>query len=402
MDTINRGQLVVLRDVDGMALIRVVWSYNQRGVFILTENEYNRRLQGKPSLDPVGFPFPDVFLYHIENSGIVEDSKLSGAVDWDRMIPVTPELLDRDRKTKRLATYIALDMPVQLKHNMFINRLDSKTRAAVISALVEGCSIRSTCRMTGASKPTVLKLLVEAGAMASKIQDKLFRNLTCKRVQVDEMWAFIAAKQRNVTPTLAAKNPHAGDVWLWVAIDADTKLVPSWMLGKRNWATAQQFAQDIHDRISNRIQLSSDGLRWYFHAISYAFGQDIDYGVLRKIYGSTPGEVRYSPAEIIGCEREPKIGNPDPDHISTSYAERQNLSVRMGIRRYTRLTNAFSRKMENHAAAVALYYFSYNLVKIHGTLRVTPAMAAGVTNRPWEVSDLVAMLEAEERPSIAA
>ena len=251
--------------------------------------------------------------------------------------------------------------------------------------------------MTGASKPTVLKLLVEAGAVASKVQDEMFRNLTSQRIQCDEMWAFIAAKQKNVTPEMLSKNAAAGDVWLWVGIDADTKLVMSWMLGKRDWAAAQAFAMDIHDRVTNRIQLSSDGLKWYFHAVCYAFGQDIDYGVLRKIYGQTQGEIRYSPMEVVGCQRKKSIGNPDPKHISTSFAERQNLSVRMGIRRYTRLTNAFSRKMENHAAAVALYYFSYNLVKIHGTLRTTPAMAAGVTNRPWEVSDLVAMLEASER-----
>jgi hypothetical protein len=180
-------------------------------------------------------------------------------------------------------------------------------------------------------------------------------------------------------------------------IDADTKLVMSWMLGKRGWATAQAFAMDIHDRVANRIQLSTDVLKWYFHAVSYAFGQDVDCGVLRKIYGQTQGEIRYSLMEVVGCKREKRIGNPDSNYISTSFVERQNLSVRMGIRRYTRLTNAFSRRMENHAAAVALYYFSYNLVKIHGTLRTTPEMAAGVTNRPREVSDLVALLEASER-----
>ena len=174
-----------------------------------------------------------------------------------------------------------------------MNRLSANQRTQVISALVEGCSISSTCRMTGASKPTVLKLLVEAGAVASKLQDEMFRNLTTQRIQVDEMWAFIAAKQRNVTDEMRAKNPDAGDVWLWVAIDADTKLVPSWMLGKRDWAAAQAFAMDIHDRVANRIQLTSDGLRWYFHAISYAFGNDIDYGILRKIYGQTQGEIRY-------------------------------------------------------------------------------------------------------------
>jgi IS1 family transposase len=281
-----------------------------------------------------------------------------------------------------------------------MNRLDSKARTAVISALVEGCSIRSTVRMTGVSKKCVMRLLVEAGAVASKFQDQMFRNLTCQRVQVDEMWAFIGAKQKNVTPALEAKG-HAGDIWLWVAIDADTKIVPCWMLGGRNWQTAQTFIKDLKGRLANRVQLTSDGLRWYLHAVNLHFQDDVDYAMLQKIYGGSADEsgggVRYSPAQCIGCKRKPMIGDPDPDHISTSFAERQNLSVRMNIRRYTRLTNAFSRKIENHAAAVALYYFSYNFVKIHRTLRTSPAMAAGVVDRLMEVSDLVAMLEADER-----
>ena len=282
-----------------------------------------------------------------------------------------------------------------------MNRIDSKTRAAVISALVEGCSIRSTVRLTGVSKPTVLKLLVESGAVRLKLQDRMFRNLTSERIQVDEMWGFVAAKQKNVTVAMAAKNPHAGDIWLWTAIDADSKLVPCWMLGNRDWYAANAFIKDLETRLANRVQLTSDGLRLYFHAISASFASKIDYAMLRKIFGgsvdeSGPGR-KYSPAACIGTETKVMIGNPDPAHISTSFAERQNLSVRMGIRRYTRLTNAFSRKVENHSAAVALYYFSYNLVKIHRSLRVSPAMAAGVTDRVWEVSDLVALLEAEER-----
>lgn len=290
-------------------------------------------------------------------------------------------------------------MRVPLKHNRSMNRLDSKTRTAVISALVEGCSIRSTVRMAGVSKKTVMRLLVEAGAMASKFQDQMFRNLTCKRIQVDEMWAFIGAKQKNVTPEIAAKNPNAGDIWLWVAIDADTKIVPCWMLGGRDANTGAQFLYDLRKRLTSRVQLTSDGHRAYLEAVDYAWsGMDIDYAMLIKLYGADRStETRYSPAECIGCKSKAIIGNPDPAHISTSFAERQNLNVRMNIRRYTRLTNAFSRKIENHAAAVALYYFSYNFVKIHRTLRVTPAMAANVTNRLWEVSDLVAMLEADER-----
>lgn len=280
-----------------------------------------------------------------------------------------------------------------------MNRLDSKTRTAVISALVEGCSIRSTVRMTGVSKKTVMRLLIEAGAVASKYQDQVFRNLTCKRIQVDELWAFIVAKQKNVTPEIVAKNPNAGDIWLWIAIDADTKIVPTWMLGGRDAGVASQFLYDLRQRLANRVQLTSDGHKAYLVGMDYAFsGMNVDYAMLVKIYGETAeAQKRYSPAECIGCKRETVIGKPDPKHISTSFAERQNLSVRMGLRRYTRLTNAFSRKIENHSAAVALYYFAYNFIKIHGTLRCTPAMAAGVTDRLWEVSDLVALLEADER-----
>jgi IS1 family transposase len=253
--------------------------------------------------------------------------------------------------------------------------------------------------MTGVSKPTVLKLLVEAGAMASKFQDVMFRNLTCKRIQVDELWGFIGAKQKNVTPEIAAKNPNAGDIWLWVAIDADTKIVPTWMLGSRDADVACQFLYDLRQRLSNRVQLTSDGHKAYLIGVDYAWsGMNVDYAMLVKLYGAErPGEARYSPAECIGCKTKPVIGKPDPQYISTSFAERQNLNVRMNVRRYTRLTNAFSRKIENHAAAVALYYFAYNFVNIHRTLRTSPAMAAGVTDRLWEVSDLVAMLEADER-----
>ena len=253
--------------------------------------------------------------------------------------------------------------------------------------------------MTGVSKKTVMRLLIEAGAVASKYQDHAFRNLTCKRIQVDELWAFIGAKQKNVTPEIAAKNPNAGDIWLWIAIDADTKIVPTWTLGGRDAGVASQFLYDLRQRLANRVQLTSDGHKAYLVGVDYAFsGMNVDYAMLVKIYGETSeSQERYSPAECIGCKRETVIGKPDPKHISTSFAERQNLSVRMGLRRYTRLTNAFSRKIENHSAAVALYYFAYNFIKIHGTLRCTPAMAAGVTDRLWEVSDLVALLETDER-----
>jgi IS1 family transposase len=274
-----------------------------------------------------------------------------------------------------------------------MNKLDSAKRTQIVSAIVEGCSIRSIVRMTGASKNTIAKLLVELGAACSEYMDKALVNLKSEHIQCDEIWSFIAAKQRNVTPELRAQNPAAGDCWTWVALDADSKLVVSWRVGKRDWESAKDLAVDIQKRLANRVQLTSDGLKFYFHAVSYAFGQEnIDYGVLEKIYGSTPGETRYSPAEIVGCKRKKRLGNPDPKHISTSYVERQNLTMRMSMRRFTRLTNAFSKKIENHVATLAIFYMHYNFVRIHQTLRVTPAMAAGVTDRLWAIEDLVALL----------
>ncbi len=289
-------------------------------------------------------------------------------------------------------------MLVPLKHNINMNRLSSGQRAAVISCLIEGCSIRSTVRMTGVAKKTVMRLLVEIGEVCAEYQDRVFRNLKCRRLQVDELWAFVYAKQKNVTAEIAQKNPAAGDTWLWVAIDAETKLVPSWFLGQRDARCAHAFIEDLAGRLANRVQLTSDGHRVYLDALEDAFGCYIDNAMLVKMYGADqPSGARYSPAVCIGSRTVAITGNPEPKHISTSYVERQNLSVRMTVRRYTRLTNAFSKKIENHAAAVALGYFAYNFVKIHRILRVTPAMAAGVTDRLWEVSDLVTLLEAEER-----
>ena len=252
--------------------------------------------------------------------------------------------------------------------------------------------------MTGIAKKTVMRLLVEVGEVCASYQDKVFRNLSCRRIQVDEMWAFLYCKAKNITPEIAANNPNAGDIWLWVAMDADTKLVPSWLLGTRDASAAEVLMLDLASRLANRVQLTTDGHRAYLTAVESAFGSEVDYSMLVKMYGEAPeADTRYSPGECIGCKRERIIGNPNPGHISTSYVERQNLSVRMAIRRYTRLTNAFSRKIENHSAAVSLYYFAYNFIKIHRTLRCTPAMAAGVTDRLWEVSDLVALWEVEER-----
>jgi IS1 family transposase len=279
-----------------------------------------------------------------------------------------------------------------------MNRLTPTNRAAVLNCLIEGCSIRSTVRMTGVSKKAVSRLLVEAGTVAAEYQDRVMRNLTCRRVQVDELWTFNYCKQRNVTSEIAAKVPGAGSIWLWVAIDPDTKLVPCVFLGGRDAGAAHEFISDLASRLRYRVQLTSDGHRPYLEAVESAFGAQIDYAMLVKLYGADPeNERRYSPAQCIGAIPTVINGRPDEDHISTSFVERQNWTVRTTMRRYTRLSNGFSRKIENHMAAVSLNYFAYNFCKIHRSLRVTPAMAAGVVNRLMDISDLVAMLEESEK-----
>jgi IS1 family transposase len=275
-----------------------------------------------------------------------------------------------------------------------MNKLDPKKQAQVVSALVEGNSIRATVRITGVAKNTIVKLLVELGAACSDYLDKHLVNLNCKRVQVDEIWSFCYAKAKNVTPEIAAKNPFAGDVWTWVAIDADTKLIPSWIIGPRDGTTARIFVNDLAGRLANRIQLTSDGLNVYLAAVEKAFRGHVDFAMLHKVYADTSeGQKRYSPAECIGTETHIIDGDPDPKHISTSYVERQNLTMRMSMRRFTRLTNAFSKKIENHVAMVALHVFHYNYIRIHQTLRVTPAMEAGVTDRLWSIGDLIRLLD---------
>jgi IS1 family transposase len=278
-----------------------------------------------------------------------------------------------------------------------MNKLDRESRARILHLLCEGNSIRAVTRLTGASKKAVSRLLVEAGQAAAWYQDRVFRNLTCKRIQVDEIWAFVYAKQKNVATAKAAPT-DAGDIWTWTAIDADTKLIPSWFIGGRDSDAAIIFMDDLCTRLANRVQLTSDGHKAYLEAVEGAFGADVDYAQLVKLYGATSESAkgRYSPAECIGAHKQPIEDNPDPKHISTSYAERSNLSVRMHTRRFTRLTNAFSKKVENHAHSVALFALYYNFVRIHKTLRTTPAMAAGVTKRLWEIGDIVDVLEAWE------
>jgi IS1 family transposase len=278
-----------------------------------------------------------------------------------------------------------------------MNQLNTAKRAQVIAALIEGNSINATCRMLGVGKHTVLRLLEDAGCACAAFHYENVRNLRVTRAQCDEVWSFIYAKQKNVTEEQMAEG--AGDCWTWTAIDADTKLIISYMLGDRGAGTAQVFMQDVASRISNRIQLTTDGHRVYADAVENAFGSEIDYAMLVKIYGaSNDGESRYSPATCIGCRTGVLAGNPDPKHISTSYVERQNLSMRMGMRRFTRLTNGFSKKFENHAHQVALYFFHYNFCRVHTTLRVTPAMEAGLTDHVWTLAELCSLLP-ERKPN---
>ena len=278
-------------------------------------------------------------------------------------------------------------------HNMVImNRLNKEKQTQIISALVEGNSLRATARMCDVAFNTVLKLLPQIGAACLEYQDKALRNLTCKRIQCDEIWSFCYAKEQNVPAEKQGQFGY-GDVWTWVAIDADTKLVPSFMVGTRGARTAKAFMDDLASRLASRVQLTTDGHRVYLQAVEDAFGSEIDYAMLVKLYGNDSGsEKRYSPPECIGCERVGITGRPDPAHISTSYVERQNLTMRMKMRRFTRLTNAFSKKVENHMWALALHYMHYNFCRVHQTLRVTPAMEAGVADHVWSTEEMVSLL----------
>ncbi|MBF6571249.1 MAG: helix-turn-helix domain-containing protein [Candidatus Binataceae bacterium] len=274
-----------------------------------------------------------------------------------------------------------------------MNKLASERRAQIIGMMVEGVSIRAITRMTGVSKNTVAKLLADAGNACLDYQDRTFRNLPCKRIQADEIWTFVYAKQRNVPQEMRGQFGY-GDVWTWTALCADTKLVPSWYVGTRDANAAYTFMSDLAGRLANRVQLTTDGHGAYLSAVDGAFANHIDYAMLVKKYGTAPeGEKRYSPAVCLGTERHVVRGRPDPNHISTSYVERQNLSMRMGIRRFTRLTNAFSKKLENHIHALSIYFMHYNFVHIHQTLRVTPAMEAGVTDHLWSLEDIVRIVD---------
>jgi IS1 family transposase len=280
---------------------------------------------------------------------------------------------------------------------MGMNKLTPAERAQILHLLCEGMSLRAITRTTGASKNTVAKLLIDAGKACMAYHDEHVRNVDAVQVQVDEIWSFTYAKQRNVATAKAAPE-GAGDTWTWTAIDADTKLIISYLVGSRDAEYAVEFIQDLADRCRNRIQLTSDGLNAYIGAVEDAFGEDIDYAMLVKQYGEAPPgpKGRYSPPICTGARARRIQGRPSPLHVSTSYVERSNLTMRMHMRRFTRLTNAFSKKVENHAYAVALHMMYYNFVRIHKTLRVTPAMAAGVADRLWEVADIVGLVEKVE------
>ena len=281
-----------------------------------------------------------------------------------------------------------------------MNKLNTQRQVQVIAYLVEGNSIRSTCRMTGVAKNTVVKLLVDIGAACSEYQDITLRNLTCQRLQCDEIWAFCYSKDKNVPEEHRGEFGY-GDVWTWIAIDADTKLVTSWLVGNRDGACAMAFLTDLADRLTSYChpQLTTDGYGSYLNAVYEAFGGEVDYAMLIKLFGPEPGgEKRYSPAHCLGTEKRCIVGNPDKEHIATSFFERQNLTLRMGMRRFTRLTNAFSKKVENHAAAISLHYMYYNFARPHQTLTkretypTTPAMAAGVSDHVWTLAEIVALL----------
>lgn len=281
-------------------------------------------------------------------------------------------------------------------HIMFgMNKLPLAKRVQILSMLCEGSSMRSISRVADVSINTVSKLLVDAGRACATFHDDTVRGVTSKRIQCDEIWSFTYAKAKNVAAAKAAPE-EAGDTWTWTALDADSKLIVSWLVGGRDSEYAMAFMGDLRSRLANRVQLTTDGHRAYLEAVEGAFGGDIDYAMLVKLYGAAAESFkgRYSPAECIGARKDRVEGNPDKAHVSTSYVERQNLTMRMHMRRFTRLTNAFSKKFENHVHMVALYTVWYNFVKMHKTLRMTPAMAAGVTDRLWSMEDVAALVEA--------
>jgi IS1 family transposase len=280
-----------------------------------------------------------------------------------------------------------------------MNCLDTKTRAQIIGCLIEGCSVRATVRMTGAAKNTVVKLLADIGCACAAYHNRYVRNLRVRRLQCDEIWQFVAAKSKNAKAE--KKQEGWGGIWTWIGIDADTKLVVSYLVGGRDGGWALEFMEDCASRIKGRVQVTTDGHRAYLEAVEGAFGLDADYAQLQKLYGAPMDEEvrRYSPARCIGCDMKVVSGNPDPRHVSTSFVERQNLTLRMSNRRFTRLTNAFRKKIENHRHSVSLHYIYYNFCRVHQTLRITPAMEAKLTDHVWSLEELCSLLP---KPTVSA
>lgn len=293
-----------------------------------------------------------------------------------------------------------LDAKQEDLYHTYMNKLSTKQRAQILSLLVEGMGINAVCRVTGASKNTVLKLLADAGKACAKFHDSAVRNVNAKHVQCDEIWSFCYAKQKNVQNAKAAPD-EAGDVWTWTAIDSDSKLIVSYLVGGRDSGYALEFLDDVKARLANRVQLTTDGHKAYLEAVEEAFGSDVDYAQLVKLYGNAKESLngRYSPAQCTGAIKKTVTGNPDHKHVSTSYVERQNLTMRMCMRRFTRLTNAFSKKLENHIHMLSLYFVFYNFCRIHKTLRVTPAMQAQLNDTVHDMEWVVMMIdEAESTP----
>lgn len=277
-----------------------------------------------------------------------------------------------------------------------MNKLSIERQAKIIKVLCEGNSIRATARITDTAINTVVTLLKQVGGACWDYQNRVMRNLNCQKLQCDEIWSFVYSKDKNV-PEQHEGEWGYGDVWTFTAIDAETKLVPTWLVGLRNVDCAIAFIGDLKDRLANRVQLSTDGHKMYIEAVEKSFGAEIDYGMIIKLYGAElEGEKRYSPSKCLGAEKHVVQGKPDQKHISTSFVERQNLTMRMSMRRFTRLTNAFSKKIENHEFALALYFMHYNFVRPHKTLANpyprTPAMAAGITNKIWSFEDIIGLL----------
>src|SRR5712671_69590 len=291
-----------------------------------------------------------------------------------------------------------LDVKHNRSDNRGMNKLPLTKRVQILSMLCEGSSMRSISRVVDVSINTVDKLLCDAGEAALAYHDRAVRGVKAKRVQCDEIWSFVGAKQKNVAGSKRAGDPTAGDCWTWTAIEAETKLLISYTVGGRDAEYALALMADLRGRLANRVQLTTDGHRAYLQAVEEAFGADVDYGMLVRLYGpETSGqghERKYSPSECVGARKDTITGNPDPRHVSTSYTERANLTMRVSMRRFTRLTNAFSKKLQNHEYMVALYALWYNFVRIHKTLRISPAMAAGIEKRLWSMEDVVALIDA--------